>query len=148
MQPMEPTQLPSLDLDIGSYPRKFDHDHLSNCPTDMIPLPFMPENSHFPAQTLMILDEEKSLALDLAASSMDELVKLCHTGEPLWIRAADTGKEVLNLEEYARMFSWSVNSLKQNSAECNIEATRDAAVVIMNSINLVDAFMDAVSIAE
>ncbi|KAL2233095.1 homeobox-leucine zipper protein HDG5 isoform X2 [Sesamum indicum] len=137
--PLLPT---SLDLDVSSYPRKFEQDHMTNCPPDhMIPLPFMPENSQFPGNAL-ILEEERPLALDLAVSSMDELVKMCHTAEPLWVPAADTGKQVLNLEEYARMFSWSAN-LKQHSPQFRTEATRHTAVVIMNSITLVDAFLDA-----
>ncbi|KAG8374589.1 hypothetical protein BUALT_Bualt10G0011100 [Buddleja alternifolia] len=142
---------PSLDLDMTPYPRKFDQDHITNCsPQDhhhMInPLPFIPENSHFPGSTTtttyLIMEEEKSLALDLAVSSMDELIKMCHTGEPLWITATDSGKEVMNVEEYKRMFSWSVD-IKENPAEFRTEATRDTNVVIMNSITLVDAFMDA-----
>ncbi|XP_073312971.1 homeobox-leucine zipper protein HDG5 [Primulina huaijiensis] len=143
LQSLGPTPLlpTSLDLEINVYPRKFDQEHLPNCPSDMIPLAFMPENSHFSANAL-IMEEEKSLAVELAVSCMDELVKMCDTGEPLWIRAMVTTKEVLNLEEYSRMFSWSGN-LKQHCNEFRIEATRDTAVVIMNSITLVDAFMDA-----
>ncbi|KAI3453370.1 hypothetical protein Pfo_010033 [Paulownia fortunei] len=143
MQEMGPTPLlpHSLDLDMSLYPRKFEQEHMSNCPPDMISVPFMPENSHFPGNAL-ILEEEKALALDLAVSSMDELVKMCHTAEPLWVRATDMGKQVLNLEEYTRMFSWSV-TFKQQPPEFRTEATRDTAVVIMNSITLVDAFLNA-----
>ncbi|KAL7111179.1 hypothetical protein ACP275_05G071800 [Erythranthe tilingii] len=147
MQPMGPTPLltHSLDLDIMTpYPRKFDQDHITD--NTMLPnLPFMPENSNFPVNSLMILDEEKSLALDLAVSSMDQLLKMCHLADPLWVRPSENNansKHVLNLEEYARMFSWSV-SLKQQHHEFRTEATRDSAVVIMNSITLVDAFLDA-----
>ncbi|KAL1556365.1 homeobox-leucine zipper protein HDG5-like isoform X1 [Salvia divinorum] len=135
----------SLELDmgvgVGVYPRKLDEEHMSNCPSDMIPLPFMPETSHFAGNTL-ILEEEKSLAMELAMSSMNELLKMWQTDQPLWVQEADTGKYILNLEEYARMFSWSAN-LKQNSHQLRTEATRDTAVVIMNSITLVDAFLDA-----
>lgn len=137
----------SLELDMSIYPRKLEDDHINNnnCPPEMIPLPFMPENSHFPGNTL-ILEEEKSLAVELAMSSMNELLKMWQTGEPLWVRAPDNpNKLVLNLEEYARMFSWNAN-LKQNPHQLRTEATRDTAVVIMNSITLVDAFLDAVSI--
>ncbi|KAJ6415512.1 hypothetical protein OIU84_004333 [Salix udensis] len=67
---------------------------------------------------------------------------MCHANEPLWIRNIENGKEVLNLEEHGRMFPWPSN-LKQNSSETRTEATRDCAVVIMNSITLVDAFLDA-----
>ncbi|KAL3817912.1 hypothetical protein ACJIZ3_003817 [Penstemon smallii] len=152
MQPTSSSLLPpnSLDLDIAPYPRKFEQEHIHmNCPSDMniIPPIFMPENSHhlIPAgpHVLLIMDEEKALAADLAMSSMDELVKMSHTGEPLWIRASDTAKEVLNMEEYTRMFSnWSVSAMK-GAESLRIEASRDTAVVIMNSITLVDAFLDA-----
>ncbi|KAK4486537.1 hypothetical protein RD792_009221 [Penstemon davidsonii] len=154
-RPMQPTAgpsssllPPSLDLDIAPYPRKFEQEHIHmNCPSDMIPaLPFMPENSHLipGPHVLLIMDEEKALAADLAMSSMDELVKMSHTGEPLWIRASDTAKEVLNIEEYTRMFSnWSVSAMKGAESTLRIEASRDTAVVIMNSITLVDAFLDA-----
>ncbi|KAL3649618.1 hypothetical protein CASFOL_006021 [Castilleja foliolosa] len=146
-RPMIQAMGPTLDLDISSYPQKFDlqSDHLiSNCMsshdnTDLSSFQF-PESANY----VMIMDEEKALAMNLAMSCVDELVKMCHTGEPLWI--PDKSYEVLNLEEYARMFSyWSSLNLKQNSLadQFRSEATRDTAVVIMNSITLVDAFLDA-----
>ncbi|KAH6830971.1 homeobox-7 [Perilla frutescens var. hirtella] len=141
---MQQQQPHSLELDMSIYPRKLDQDHMSNDHNHMIPLPFMPEASHFPGNNTLILDDqEKSLAMDLAMSSMNELLKMSHTGEPLWVRADDhSGKHVLNLEEYSRMFSWSLK-LKQDPNQFRTEATRDTAVVIMNSITLVDAFLDA-----
>ncbi|KAJ9707261.1 hypothetical protein PVL29_002309 [Vitis rotundifolia] len=137
--PPPPLLAPSLDLDMSIYARNFP-EPMANC-TDMIPVPLMPESSHFPEGGL-VLEEEKSLALELAISSVDELVKMCQLGEPLWIRSNENGKEVLNVEEYGRMFPWPMN-LKQHQSEFRTEATRDSAVVIMNSINLVDAFLDA-----
>ncbi|THG07754.1 hypothetical protein TEA_021666 [Camellia sinensis var. sinensis] len=140
IQSMGPVPLlpPSLDLDMSIYPRNFQEPM-----SEMIPVPLMPENSHFPGGGL-IMEEDKSLALELAMSSMDVLVKMCQAGEPLWIRNNDSGREVLNFEEHTRMFQWPMN-LKQNGSEFRMEATRDTAVVIMNSITLVDAFLDAVS---
>ncbi|KAL6348608.1 hypothetical protein AAG906_016128 [Vitis piasezkii] len=137
--PPPPLLAPSLDLDMSIYARNFP-EPMANC-TDMIPVPLMPESSHFPEGGL-VLEEEKSLALELAISSVDELVKMCQLGEPLWIRSNENGKEVINVEEYGRMFPWPMN-LKQHPGEFRTEATRDSAVVIMNSINLVDAFLDA-----
>lgn len=141
--PLTPLLPPSLELDmsINNFPSKFEDQ--ANC-ADMVPVPLlMPDqnNSQFSGGP-MILEEDKSLAMELALSSMDELVKMCTTGEPLWIRAPnDSGKEVLNVEEYSRMFPWPVG-VKQNGNELRIEATRSNAVVIMNSITLVDAFLD------
>ncbi|KAF5935903.1 hypothetical protein HYC85_027032 [Camellia sinensis] len=138
IQSMGPVPLlpPSLDLDMSIYPRNFQEPM-----SEMIAVPMMPENSHFPGGGL-IMEEDKSLALELAMSSMDVLVKMCQAGEPLWIRNNDSGREVLNFEEHTRMFQWPMN-LKQNGSEFRMEATRDTAVVIMNSITLVDAFLDA-----
>ncbi|XP_058191041.1 homeobox-leucine zipper protein ROC3 isoform X2 [Rhododendron vialii] len=131
---------PSLDLDMSVYPRHFDDDSMPSC-NELIPLPFMPENSHFPSSGDLIMEEEKPLALDLAMSSMDEIVKLCQTDEPLWMQS--NGKQVLNFEEHARIFQWSMNVKPNTASEFRLEASRDAAVVIMNSITLVDAFLDA-----
>ena len=91
-----------------------------------------------------MLEEEKSLALLFAISSVDELVKMCQLVEPLWIQNSENGKEDLNVEDYGRMFPWPIN-LKEHPSEFRTEATRDSAIVIMNSINLVDAFLDSVS---
>ncbi|KAJ6389007.1 hypothetical protein OIU77_027376 [Salix suchowensis] len=133
---------PSLDLDMNIYSRPFP-EYLGTC-TDMMPMsvPMLQEPSSFPEAGVVLMEEGKGLAMELALSSMDELVKMCHANEPLWIRNIENGKEVLNLEEHGRMFPWPSN-LKQNSSETRTEATRDCAVVIMNSITLVDAFLDA-----
>ncbi|XP_019423575.1 PREDICTED: homeobox-leucine zipper protein HDG5-like isoform X2 [Lupinus angustifolius] len=129
----------SLDLDMCIYPRHFT-DPIP-C-TQMIPVPMLPppEASSFP-EGCLLMEEEKSLALDLAASSMDELVRMCQTHEPLWIRNSENVMEVLNFEEHARMFPWPLNL--QHRSEVRREASRDSAVIIMNSVTLVDAFLDA-----
>ncbi|KAF5460359.1 hypothetical protein F2P56_020237 [Juglans regia] len=135
---------PSLDLDMNMFSRHFS-DPMASCTDQMIPVPMLmpPETStHYPEGGLL-LEEEKPIALELAVSSMDELVKMCQGTEPLWIRDNQNGREVLNLEEHARMFPRSLNLIKQHSNEFRTEATRDSAVVIMNSITLVDAFLDS-----
>ncbi|XP_010245213.1 PREDICTED: homeobox-leucine zipper protein ROC3-like isoform X2 [Nelumbo nucifera] len=132
--------LPSLDLDMGIYSRHF-HEPINNC-TDIIPVPPMLENQFIAAGGCMIMEQEKPLALELAMTAMDELLKMCHATDPLWVRSSNGSKEVLNLEEHARMFPWPLN-VKQQSSEFRTEATRDSALVIMNSITLVDAFLDA-----
>ncbi|CAI9095260.1 OLC1v1031159C1 [Oldenlandia corymbosa var. corymbosa] len=140
----------SLDLDMNMFPRKYeDQMPPPNCPDMMAPMPFMSENPNFTGGILILDDHEKSLAMDLALSSVDELIKMCQCGDPLWVlrssKDSASGVEVLNVEEYSRMFpSWAVDHLKQqNSNEIRTEASRHDAVVIMNSITLVDAFLDA-----
>lgn len=137
-----PLMPPSLDLDMNIYSRHFPD------PNNMVPVPMLPaaEPSHFAVENGLLLEEEKSLAMELAMSSVNELVKMCQSGQPLWMRKGENGREVLNVEEHARMFPWPLNELNQNEAsEFSTEATRDSAVVIMNSITFVDAFLDAVS---
>ncbi|KAK7307332.1 hypothetical protein VNO77_40290 [Canavalia gladiata] len=129
---------PSLDLDMNIYPRHFA-DSIAPC-TEMIPVPMLPPEASPFAESGVLMEEDKSLALELAASSMAELVKMCQTNEPLWIRSSENEREVLNFEEHARLFPWPLN-LKHRS-ELRTEATRDTAVVIMNSVTLVDAFLD------
>ncbi|GMN30470.1 hypothetical protein TIFTF001_002804 [Ficus carica] len=141
MGPQAPALMPpSLDLDMNIYSRHFPD------PNNMVPVPMLPgaEPSHFAVENGLLLEEEKSLAMELAMSSVNELVKMCQSGQPLWMRKGENGREVLNVEEHARMFPWPLNELNQNEAsEFRTEATRDSAVVIMNSITLVDAFLDA-----
>ncbi|XP_051114581.1 homeobox-leucine zipper protein ROC3-like [Andrographis paniculata] len=150
-RPPNPLLESSLDLDMAAYSagKVLDHqDPVTSCPNSndqMMPLPFLPENSQFPgANECLIMEEEKTVALELAASAMAELIKMQHTGEPLWIPIDDgSGRpaEMLNIDEYSRMFS---NVLKlQAEVGLRTEASRDTAVVIMNSITLADAFMDA-----
>ncbi|XVF52028.1 hypothetical protein PTKIN_Ptkin04bG0232400 [Pterospermum kingtungense] len=133
---------PSLDLDMNMYQRHFTEPMASNA--EIIPVPMLPETASYPdnSNNLVLMEEEKTVAMELAMSSMDELVKMCRANEPLWIRSNENGKELLNLEEHARMFHWPLN-LKQPSSELRTEASRDSAVVIMNSVTLVDAFLDA-----
>jgi hypothetical protein len=144
--PPAPSLMPlSLDLDMNMYSRHFAGDPMAPC-TDMIPVPMlMPSetSSHF-SEVSLLSEEEKSMAMELAASSVQELVKMCGGSEPLWISSNENGREMLNFEEHARIFRWPLN-LKQHSNEFRTEASRDTAVVIMNSITLVDAFLDAVS---
>ncbi|XP_021765591.1 homeobox-leucine zipper protein HDG5-like [Chenopodium quinoa] len=152
---------PSLDLDMGMYSRHFQ-ESMPPC-TQMLPMPLLPEPAtEFPGAGSgngsgsgsgsgsggggLILDEERPLAMELAMSSMDELLKMCHVNEPLWFRNSSNSMEVLNMEEYSRMFPWPhhhADPLKQHYNELRTEATRDKALVIMNSINLVDSFLDA-----
>ncbi|KAL9230813.1 hypothetical protein vseg_006113 [Gypsophila vaccaria] len=130
---------PSLDLDMSIYSRHF-HEPM---PTggQMLPMPLLPDTAPFSTSNNnvgLIMDEERPLAMELAMSSMDELLRMCHVNEPLWVRSgSDNSMEVLNMEEYLRMFTWP------HCNELKTEATRETSLVIMNSINLVDAFLDA-----
>ncbi|GAB2296415.1 hypothetical protein Dimus_030535 [Dionaea muscipula] len=134
-----PFLAPSLDLDMSIYSRHFQ-EPTGNC-IEMMPMPMLPDNVPFHGGGL-VMDKEKSLAMELAMSAVDELVKMCQLDEPLWMRSNINGMEILNAEEHMRMFPWPMD-LKQHYNELRTEATRSRALVIMNSVNLVDAFLDA-----
>ncbi|KAI3420573.1 uncharacterized protein J3R85_012655, partial [Psidium guajava] len=149
MQSIPPMSLfpPSLDLEMTIYPPRHFPEPMSSCSDMIIPMPLLPQDApHHLAENsgLILMEDEKSLALELAMSSMEELSKMCFTAEPLWVRSSEGGKVALNFEEHARLFPWPLDdNHKQHSNELRKEASRDSAVVIMNSITLVDAFLDA-----
>ncbi|PON43810.1 Octamer-binding transcription factor [Parasponia andersonii] len=135
-----PLMPPSLDLDMNMYSRHFP-DPMGSCNDhNMVPIPMLSQEP-FPDNGLL-LEEEKTMAIELAMSSVNELAKMCQSGSPLWIRNGENGREVLNVEEHARMFPWAMNLKQHDSSGFKTEATRDTAVVIMNSITLIDAFLD------
>ncbi|KAJ0811646.1 putative transcription factor & lipid binding HD-SAD family [Helianthus annuus] len=141
---LPPMMTANLDLDMNMYPRPYEQDGMPNC-NDILQInPLMaPEGPNFAAANgLIIMDDEKPLAIQYALSFMDEVVKMCRIGEPLWTQVNDAGKEVLNFDEHAKMFP-SMISRKIDSHELRYEASRASSVVIINSITLVDAFLDA-----
>ncbi|KAL2335907.1 hypothetical protein Fmac_010353 [Flemingia macrophylla] len=83
---------------------------------------------------------ERSMFLELALAAMDELVKMAQSGDPLWVRNVDGGREILNHEEYVRSFTPCIG-LKPNGFVS--EATRENGMVIINSLALVETLMDA-----
>ncbi|XP_061340127.1 homeobox-leucine zipper protein ANTHOCYANINLESS 2-like isoform X3 [Gastrolobium bilobum] len=82
---------------------------------------------------------ERSMFLELALAAMDELVKMAQTGEPLWIRSIEGGREIMNHEEYMRTFTPCIG-LRPNGFVS--EASRETGMVIINSLALVETLMD------
>lgn len=140
--PPPPLGLPSVDLDMNMYSRHFQ-EQMGPC-TNMIPVQPLPENSNLPGSCNLISEQDKPIAMQFAINAMDELIKMCQMNEPVWIKDSNYTKEMLNVEEYTKMFPWPTN-FKQENCAFRTEATRDNALVIMNSITLADAFLDAVS---
>ncbi|KAH6756170.1 hypothetical protein C2S53_004269 [Perilla frutescens var. hirtella] len=104
----------------------------SSSPSVILSLAFPPP--------LSISDMDKSLTADIAANGMDESIRLLQSNEVLWIKA--DRRETLNLESYERLFQSPYNHMKIPSIQ--IEASRDFGVVIMNTLTLVNMFMDLV----
>ncbi|ESQ55650.1 hypothetical protein EUTSA_v10026759mg [Eutrema salsugineum] len=90
----------------------------------------------------LIAEEENTIAMDIAVSCVQELAKMCYTNEPLWIKKiSDNNNEslYLNEEEYFKISQWP----PMDNDHIRREASRASTVVLMNSISLVNAFLDA-----
>lgn len=85
---------------------------------------------------------EKSRILELVNSALDELTKMASYREPLWIRSIETGREILNYDEYICQFSPDTSQNKQ--PKISIEASRESGIVFLDIARLVQAFMDVV----
>ncbi|KAE8660460.1 Homeobox-leucine zipper protein ROC4 [Hibiscus syriacus] len=132
----------NLDLGVGSN----DFAGLSTVATT---LPLGPVFSGVVTNSLPVvpptttgLDRsvERSVLLELALDAMDELVKMAQTGEPLWIKSLEGGREILNHYEYTKTFSPCIGIKPTGFVS---EASREMGMVIINSLALVETLMDA-----
>ncbi|KAJ3681677.1 hypothetical protein LUZ60_014250 [Juncus effusus] len=144
--PTMPLLLPPPDLDMNIWPRHFNDNIMMTCNPDLIssgpPITLGGHTSSYMGP--IVADQDKPFVLDLAATAVTELLKMGRASDPLWVRkSVAEPKEVLNLEEYKKGFHWPINVNQHDDVAMCTEATRDTAVVIMNSITLVDAFLDA-----
>ncbi|XP_065882259.1 homeobox-leucine zipper protein HDG11 isoform X2 [Euphorbia lathyris] len=135
LPPVQPIHISSLDLSMGSFSRQgigYGHPLDPDLIAPISTLPFHPPG---------ITDMDKSLMTDIASSAMNELLKLLQSNEPLWRKSPVDGRDVLDLENYESIFPRATSRLKNPNVR--IEASRDSGVVIMNSLALVDIFMDS-----
>lgn len=121
---------PSLDLDLltgsamgASSSSTMNPDHMFQNPM------------HFS-------DMDKSVMSEIATNAMAELIRLVQSNEPLWMKGIKDGTETLNIDNYKRVFPRPNDSLK--NANVRSEASRVSGVVTMNSLQLVDMFVDMV----
>ncbi|XP_063937640.1 homeobox-leucine zipper protein GLABRA 2 isoform X2 [Daucus carota subsp. sativus] len=84
----------------------------------------------------------KSQIVGIVNKSIEELIKMATEGEPLWIKSFETGREVLNYEEYLKDCSVE-NFARKWPNGSSIEASRDSGVVLLDLPTLVQYFMDA-----
>ncbi|KAF8400808.1 hypothetical protein HHK36_014110 [Tetracentron sinense] len=83
---------------------------------------------------------EKSRILELVNQAMEELTKMATASEPLWVRSLETGREILNYDEYMREFS--IENSNNGLVRRSIEASRETGVVFVDLPRLVQGFMD------
>lgn len=140
LPPVQPIPMSSLDLSVGSYGApppglgpSLDLDLLpGSSSSSVMPFPF----------PTAVSELEKPIMAEVATSAMEELIRLVQTDEPLWMKSAGDGSDVLNLDTYDRIFQRPGQAYK--SLDIRIEASRDSSLVIMNAGTLVDMFMDPV----
>ncbi|OVA20332.1 Homeobox domain [Macleaya cordata] len=83
---------------------------------------------------------DKSRILEIVNQAMEELTKMATVGEPLWVQSVETGREILNYDEYIRGFS--PESSSNGRVRRTIEVSRDTSVVFVDLPRLVQSFMD------
>ncbi|CAI9295682.1 unnamed protein product [Lactuca saligna] len=84
---------------------------------------------------------DKNVFLELALNAMDELMKLGQVNSPLWLGNMEGGGgEVLDLDEYMRTFPLCLGMKPHGFVT---EASRASGVVMINSLALVEALLDA-----
>ncbi|GAV64461.1 Homeobox domain-containing protein/START domain-containing protein [Cephalotus follicularis] len=83
---------------------------------------------------------EKSRIMEIVSQAMEELKKMATAGDPLWVRSVETGREILNYDEYMKEFS--IESPSNGRPKRSIEASRDTGVVFVDLPRLVQSFVD------
>ncbi|GLU22225.1 hypothetical protein SLE2022_383150 [Rubroshorea leprosula] len=83
---------------------------------------------------------EKSRILEIVNQAMEELKTMATAGDPLWVRSVETGREILNYDEYVKDFP--VESSGNGRPKRSIEASRETGVVFVDLPRLVQSFMD------
>uniref|UniRef100_A0A0E0JP01 Homeobox domain-containing protein n=1 Tax=Oryza punctata TaxID=4537 RepID=A0A0E0JP01_ORYPU len=87
-------------------------------------------------------DDDKPRILELAGRALDELVGMCSSGEPLWVRGVETGRDILNYDEYVRLFRHDHGGSGDQPPGWSVEASRECGLVYLDTVQLVHAFMD------
>ena len=83
--------------------------------------------------------------MEIVNQATEELRKMATMGEPLWVRSVETGREILNYDEYVKEFSVENSSNINGRPKRSIEASRETGVVFVDLPRLVQSFLDVVS---
>ncbi|CAL0301022.1 unnamed protein product [Lupinus luteus] len=133
-------------LGSSSYTPAFGNS--SNQAIDQAPI----LNQNFPSQfvagdmllpevsAILSTDMHKGLMINVATSAMDELVKLLHLNEPLWMNSSTDGKCILSHEDYEKLFPRTTHFKGPN---IRVESSKGLIVVNMSGMNLVDMFLNS-----
>lgn len=86
-------------------------------------------------------EADRPMIVELAVAAMEEITRLAHAGDPLWVVSNGDHSETLNEDEYLRSFPRGIGP---KPLGLRSEASRESAVVIMNHVKLVEILMDVV----
>ncbi|KAI3517885.1 hypothetical protein L1887_17106 [Cichorium endivia] len=152
LPPVQPIHMSSLDLSMDSYGGgsvnrmmmmnsgpSLDLDLLTGSAIGASSSTINPDPPFH--SSVQLSDMDKSVMADIASNAMDELIRLVQTNEPLWTKCQNDGMDVLNLDNYKRIFSRPNDNLKNPNVRT--EASKASGVVVMNSLQLVDMFVDS-----
>lgn len=135
--------LPVLGSSIDLSPRSSLTQIVASPAVDLISDPVILDGAATPYQSRGINDLENALMLETAATALEELIRLLRIDEPLWMKTLNDGRYVLHRESYDKIFP-RPNHFKSSSART--ESSKASGVVTMSAIQLVDFFLDAVSV--
>ncbi|KAK1313799.1 Homeobox-leucine zipper protein ROC8 [Acorus calamus] len=151
LPPVQPIPISSLDLSVGPFGGGgcSSSSHHSMGLSPFFDLDLLPGSSSTPPSLSIpatgLTEMEKSLMAEMAAAALDEAVRLLQADGPFWVKNSSDGREVLDLDSYVRAFP---KLGPPKSPDVRIEASRDSGLVIMNTLALVDMFMDSAKWAE
>lgn len=92
-----------------------------------------------------IFGVEKSRMMEKVDEAVEELKTMATVGDPLWVRSVESGRQILNYDEYLKTFHFNNNNNSNTrSLKTHIEASRETALVFMDPSRLVQSFMDEV----
>ncbi|BAD68899.1 hypothetical protein [Oryza sativa Japonica Group] len=67
-------------------------------------------------------NDDKPRILELATRVLDELVEMCSSSEPLWVRGVETDRDILNYDEYVCLFHRDHGGYGDRMAGWSVEA--------------------------
>ncbi|XP_052116397.1 homeobox-leucine zipper protein HDG8-like [Arachis duranensis] len=103
-----------------------------------VPPPIVADNNNNGEQGVAVM--EVALASEVAATAMDELLRLIRLNEPFWVGSAFDGKLVLHGESYEKMFP---RVYQFNDGNSRVESSKESGIVNISGIQLVDLFLDS-----
>ncbi|KAL7603072.1 hypothetical protein Lser_V15G18172 [Lactuca serriola] len=127
------TEIEKLRTSIGKYPK-------GTSPTNSCSTGNDHENRSSLDLCSGVFGVETCRIMEIVNLAVEELVKMAGAADPLWIRSFETGREILNYDEYLKEFH--VQNLSKFQHKRHIEASRDCGIVFADLPQLVRSFMD------